>query len=426
MGYLGLDPEFSAFNPKTGKSVSAHHIIGDATLQQWEISGNHPEFVGHRDSGAMNGAELSRDGAAFEVRSKVVSSCRDNIIPYVAEAMRMGWTELQKFNPEVVFSSAPVFELESDEGPADIREFGCAPDFNGYTMQTQLPQLDKGDLRRYTGGHIHISYWPWAKNDKKLQSALAILMDVYLGLPFVAMLGEPYREGEAERREFYGKAGSFRYDDAKGKIEYRTLSGRVLLSPFYLGWLLGQVRTVDRAFGGRRIGGFADGGAFTRPITDILKDIDTEFNLGEIRRIINEHDVKAAEALYPGLFEFLPNWEVDETSLSNGDYGGGTAAYHPYAFKRMLDAFVEANHAGVTFRDDMQWNWGFYDDYRPTHHKYWGIHTAFVGGIDDLIFPQREFAMNVVLDKWHEKTPYFTHPTVGGNGKFIGSPGWLS
>ncbi len=423
MGHLGLDPEFSIRNKNTGRALSAHHVLGDEVLQQYEVSGDHPGFTGFRTSGHMNGAEIGRDGAAVEVRSKVRSSCRDNIIPYVAEAMRM----VQVRVPDgYEFSSSPVFTLEDDDGPEDIRMFGCAPDYNGYTLSPQTPLLEPGDLRRYTGGHVHVSYWPWAKNDKQLQSSLAILLDAFIGLPMVAILGEPYREGEAERREFYGKAGSFRWDDEKGKIEYRTLSGRLLLNPFYLGWVLGNIRVVDRALGARSIGGFADGGAFTRDIRDTLKEMNTKFDLGEIRRIINEHDVSAAEALYPLLFQSLPNWSEDDSGMANKNMGGGTAAYHPYVFKTMVDAFVEANHLGLTFRDDMQFNWGLYDDYRPTHHRYWGIHGAFTGQMDNLIFPMREVAMRYVPEKWHEKTPTFTHPTVGGGVKWVGSPSWLS
>lgn len=422
-GYLGLDPEFSAIRKSTGKAVSAHHIIGDETLQQWETSGDHGDFTGVRTSGEMNGAELSRDGAAFEVRSKVVSSCRDNIIPYVAEAMRM--VQLRIDDDDIQLSSAPIYTLESDDGPDDIRTFGCAPDFNAYTLSTQVPALSAGDMRRYTGGHVHISYWPWAMGNKHDQAALTLLLDMYVGLPFVAMLGEHYAEGEAERREYYGKAGSFRYDH-KGKLEYRTLSGRLLLSPLYLGWVLGQVRVIDRAFGGRPIGGFYDGGKLSQPVGDIVRGLGSKFNLDEIRRIINEHDVLAAETMYPALFEAMPNWSDDSSGLSNTDQGGGTASYDPFTFKTIVDAFVDANHQGIHFRDDMQFNWGLYDNYRPTHHRYWGIHTAMTGGIDDLIFPQREVAMKYVPESYREQVPTFTHPTAGGDGRFIGSPWWLS
>lgn len=428
MGYLGLDPEYSAVNPNTGLARSAHKIIGNRKLEMYEISGDHPKFLGFRDTGAMHGAQVERDGAAFEVRSLVVSSCRDNIIPYVAEAMRMSQFEVEQNAPEYRLSSAPVFTLEDVNGaPEDVTTFGCNPDFNAYTLQIQNPLADPDDLRRFTGGHIHVSYWPWAKNNKELQATLAILLDAFIGLPLVAMLGKPYAEGEAERREFYGRAGSFRYDDKLGKIEYRVPSGRILLTPFYLGWALGNIRVIDRAYGNRPIGGFSDGGSFAREPKHILNDLNSQFDLGEIRRIIDEHDVLAAEAMYPALFESLPNWVEQPDTLSNSNHGGGTAAYHPYAFKKMVDVFVEANHLDMTFRDDMQFNWGLYpNEYRPTHHKYWGIHTAMTGGIDDLIFPMREIAMNHVPEDYHETVPVFTHPTVGGKAKFIGSPAWLS
>lgn len=38
MGHLGLDPEYFAVNPETGLALSAHHFIGDETLQMYEVT----------------------------------------------------------------------------------------------------------------------------------------------------------------------------------------------------------------------------------------------------------------------------------------------------------------------------------------------------------------------------------------------------
>ena len=118
---------------------------------------------------------------------------------------------------------------------------------------------------------------------------------------------------------------------------------------------------------------------------DLVKSISAQIDVEEIRRAINEHDVHAAEALYPGIYE-----TYFYTNLSPYQ----TAAYGR-AFRQFIDIIVEANHNGVFFEDDMLLNWQLYPDHRIKDHQYTGVHTALTGSYDEIIFPQREFIKNV-------------------------------
>src|SRR5690606_31148794 len=152
---------------------------------------------------------------------------------YMAEAMRGTSLALEQWNDNRFrLSSAPVYELDKTSlksAPADVSEFGCNPDLDAYTLQPKSPELALGDMRRYTGGHIHASSFSGYRNDVEKQAALAIIYDYTVALPMVGILGERHRAGEAERRQFYGQPGSFRWDHGKMKIEFRTLSGRLML-----------------------------------------------------------------------------------------------------------------------------------------------------------------------------------------------------
>jgi len=407
---LGLDPEVAIVSKKTGKGRSAHTFMGDGIKK----------FVFYSDSEeyeeGLTGSEVQRDGAAIEHRSVVDSACRDNIIPYFAEALRQTHLKVRDWRKShFQLSTTPLFELDTkslEAPPEDVLEFGCRPDYDAYKLDVKDPSIPEGDKRRYTGGHVHASSMG-ARGDIKEQAALAILYDYFVAMPMVAMLGDKFADGEAERRNFYGQPGSFRYDDKLDKIEFRTLSGRLQLHPTVMGWVLGMVKSI--------------GGAYST-YQPALMELTKEISAQEIYEIIQNHDYRTAETLIPKVFKLMPNYDpTDKYALTNTLGGGGSGTLNPYFFERSMEVFVEARKEGLLWDDDLEFNWGLYDDYQPTHHKYWGVQTAFAGMCDDDIFP-----MNKLLPKmWDQDalhgTPIYTHPVNGGAGEWVtdDAPGWL-
>ena len=382
---LGVDPEFFLLNTKTGNAVSAHRVIGD---RQVNNKGYDKFHLGQTT------AVADRDGAAFEVRNTFVTPCRDYLVPYVAQAMN----EVQKLKDKhktygkshMVLSSAPVFHLSDLRGPADIRELGCRPDFNAYTMEPQNPNLPDGYRYRMTGGHLHTSIGTSSLRDNvQEQAAFAVLLDAIIGLPLVAILGERFADGEAFRRTMYGKAGSFRWDNDNLKFEYRTPSGRILLHPTIMTWALGLLKSLPSVH---------------YPMVQysyvkIVKErLIPSFDLEDIRKTIDEHDVERAEAMWADLYRAISRQD-DWTRTAGTD---GWAPF--YEFVRVM---IEANHHGVWFEDDMRYNWELYADSPLTDHRYIGVHTALTGGHDELIFPQKPF-----LNERYAKHPaHRTHYT---------------
>ena len=294
----------------------------------------------------------------------------------MAEALRDQQLQLEDKFPGFTLSSQPVYVISKKDlkgAPEDVFEFGCRPDLNAYTLDVKDPQCPEGDMRRYTGGHIHLSTMN-AKGDIEKQAAWAILFDYFVVTPMVAMLGNAFANGEAERREFYGQPGSFRFDDKLDKIEFRTLSGRLLLHPTILYWALGAMKTM-----------------FTRVGNNPMKFLqDTMIPFADPTLVYNtimSHDVSEAERIGLEVFKILPGYQEDDRVWMNPMGGGGGGTTNGYFYEQSLRVFVEGNAQGIRFQDDMKWNWGLYEDYEPKHHAYWGIQQAMNGVLDTDIFP---------------------------------------
>ncbi len=402
---LGLDPEVAILSKKTGIGRSAHTFIDK--LETYK-------FYNDKGSAHVVGSEVERDGAAIEIRSIIPSACRDNIIPYFGEAMRGTSLRLEKELPNHKLATPSMFSLDKQslvDPPEDVVEFGCRPDMDAYSLEVKDPSIPEGDVRRYTGGHVHASRMGAEKNVQE-QAALAILFDYFVSMPFVALLGDKFAEGEADRRQFYGQAGSFRYDDKLDKIEFRTLSGRLQLHPIIMGWVLGAVKMM--AIGIPNFQTF-------------LKELDKSIPIAQIYEIVQNHDYETAESLIDNVFKLHPTYTVDQGALSNPLSGGGGGTSNPYFYERAMQVFVEGRKEGLLWDDDLIFNWGLYEDYEAKHHSYWGVQTAMVGLCDDDIFPMNKLLPKIWDKDVLQKSTIYTHPLNGGKKKYTQAQaaGWL-
>jgi len=402
---IGLDPELAIISKETGQARSAHTFMDKLERYRFDY-----------DNGTegLYGSEVERDGAAIEIRSIVPSACRDNIIPYFGEAMRQTSLNLGKKLPGFKLSTTPLFTLDKlslTDPPEDVLEFGCRPDMDAYELGVKDPSIPEGDDRRYTGGHVHASSMG-AKNDVRAQAALAIIYDYFVGVPFVAMLGDKYEKGEVERREFYGQAGSYRYDDKLDKIEFRSLSGRLQLHPVVMGWVIGMIKSM--------VAGIGD-------YEEFLRGLDREIPLQQIYETIQNHDYETADKLADKVFKLQPGYKVDQNALANPLAGGGGGTANPYFYERAMRVLIEGRKEGLLWDDDLVFNWGLYEDYEPKHHSYWGVQCAMVGLLDDDIFPMNKLLPKLWDKEVLQKSPIWTHPLNGGKKKYVTSSaaGWL-
>ena len=197
---LGSDPEMFVY--KDGEAISAHGMV-DGTK-------DNPLLV-------KNGA-VQVDGMALEYNTNPASNLNAwerNHVTVQQQLQDMIDEKLEIKATPTAFFSDEVFK----KTPKNALVLGCEPDYNAYTGVENIPPNAKVKFR--TGaGHIHIG---WTKGEdindpfhRAECEALVKSLDYHLGMPSLLI------DGDAKRRELYGKAGAYRPKEYG--LEYRTLS----------------------------------------------------------------------------------------------------------------------------------------------------------------------------------------------------------
>jgi hypothetical protein len=132
----------------------------------------------------------------------------------------------------------------------EARRFGCNPDWNAYTKEMNVCEIDGETHRtRYAGGHIHVGFYKYRDIDTEILKdpnkhlEYIKLMDIIVGIP-TAMLDQSFES--KRRRRFYGKAGCFR--PTEYGLEYRTPSNFWLLSPALMSFTNGLVKLAHSVY----------------------------------------------------------------------------------------------------------------------------------------------------------------------------------
>lgn len=92
--------------------------------------------------------------------------------------------------------------------------FGCDPDYNVWSCQTNPRPFSEDENLRCVGGHIHIGIGTGYSNKRKI--ILGRLCDLLIGVPLATY------DKDLKRKSLYGKAGAIRFKPYG--IEYRTPS----------------------------------------------------------------------------------------------------------------------------------------------------------------------------------------------------------
>jgi hypothetical protein len=116
------------------------------------------------------------------------------------------------------YEMVPICEHEFTESQLSTPKaqvFGCDPDFVAYDTSDQLRTVDALVVgnHRFCGGHLHFGF---ENPDKIPHAALAILIDMFVGLPSLIF------DQQSRRRKWYGLAGLYR--PKPYGLEYRTMS----------------------------------------------------------------------------------------------------------------------------------------------------------------------------------------------------------
>lgn len=165
-------------------------------------------------------------------------------------------------------TSSHIFDT-MENFPEKAFEFGCTPDYNGFTGEVNPKPSATNNNLRTAGGHVHIGYSHLTTVTERLSRDIVCMCDYLLGLPSLL------EDTDSRRRELYGKAGACRLKSYGP--EYRTLSN-------YWIWDDSLIQTIHQ----RAQKAYDD--VAKLPLYQALVSQE------ECQRIINENDVVAAKA----------------------------------------------------------------------------------------------------------------------------------
>ena len=235
MIYFGTDPEFGILDP-SGKPTSAHLY--------------YPHKTGKIDV-EMDGA-IYRDGYMLELEV-APSECRRILLSRLSRVLQAAKSMLPAGFTLTTCPALPVDlkYMEDKKLPPDLLSFGCEPSINAYTMDAKAPSLHAIEHPwRYAGGHMHFGWhsdWAnfrWFSDSIENQVDFVKMLDLYLGVPLARIF---HHKNQWRRREWYGRAGEFRFQDYGNKwcgVEYRSPSPEIFNNYGIASWAFGIGRWI--------------------------------------------------------------------------------------------------------------------------------------------------------------------------------------
>lgn len=183
---IGADPEF--FLKKNDEFYPVVGLLGGTKMEPERVTG----------LGIYNA--YLEDNVMPEYNISPVKNADD----FVNEISTMIDLIMDKLGDEYTADFSPAARFKSEYlQTKQACVFGCEPDHNAYTLDIQHVEAEDAGTLRTAGGHIHIS-WEDASGDFDEAATVARAFDLFVTAPM--MLIEP----DNERRQLYGKAGSFR------------------------------------------------------------------------------------------------------------------------------------------------------------------------------------------------------------------------
>ena len=257
--FLGHDTEYFLWDTKKDKVVPSYKYFKPKKEEQEFTPGNtkniwgansaaepaypllRKEFRG-KHSLTMNSGQpfrVYRDGLAVEVNSYPVT-CR----AWVWQDMKLALAtalSVKNIPNHVRFTSRPWVKVPHQlmrHFPDDLKVLGCNPTFDAYTEKQKVILKDPMKLYfRTSGAHLHTSFS--SPQPEENWAPIIKLADLLVGVPFTYIFGD---ELEFKRRELYGQAGEFRfqqYPTGMTGLEYRVLSSRLYNHPAIFGLFSG-------------------------------------------------------------------------------------------------------------------------------------------------------------------------------------------
>lgn len=257
------------------------------------------------------------------------------------------------------------------DAPDDMKQGGCDPDYDAYSGMLKTPRSYRTNAR-YAGGHVHFGVhesnseragYVKLPEDELVEryAGVITLLDQYVGIPLVAIGGSQQATGEAERRRYYGQAGSFRVQPHG--FEYRVPSSYLYSSPVLLSGMLGMARIVVNSY-------FLNTHEQLVLNTEKSQKASKQLRLLDeitVRHIIDTHDYLAAQAwcmevLFPSI-----GYVQNVSNSSSKDFHIIATALAALTYGSMQEHFLSTNLAtnwidfyGPAWALAMRNGWGWY------------------------------------------------------------------
>ena len=214
---LGADPELFIIDTSTNKVVSSVGLIPGVKDHPY-VSEDMPEGFG-----------IETDNILAEFNIPPCRTIEEWIhnIEYMKNYIRCF---VKRINPnyDIKCSAYEIVDEDQLQTP-EAQLLGCDPDYNVYTMRANPKPDAKNAEGRGAGFHIHCGY---ANQNIKTSLDLIKYFDAYVGLTSLL------HDSDVRRRNFYGKAGSFRLQP--WGFEYRSLSSAMMKTPELIEFVYNQ------------------------------------------------------------------------------------------------------------------------------------------------------------------------------------------
>lgn len=239
---IGADPELFAFSKWTDNAISAHTFIPGTK---------------HNPSKVPRGA-IQVDGVAAEFNI-LPSRTQKEFIMNIRSVRGLLDRLVEKHSANVHLRADPVAVFDKgyfDDLPEKVKELGCEPDFNAYTMSVNnRPETD--EPIRTGSGHVHIGWFPEGGHqrfDIGEEEHFSSCTNLVKQLDFVLGRSAHVWDSDTQRRKLYGAPGAFR--PKSYGVEYRVLSNAWLRQEETQKFVFdAALHTTDRWLDGR---GFED------------------------------------------------------------------------------------------------------------------------------------------------------------------------
>lgn len=311
--YIGADPELFLSKKADSAVVGSEKVVPTSGLAQ---------------HGYETYCTVTRDGVQVEFHPGA-HHCRESMNTFLQRGFMVLRDEVIK-HPDLQIDFTQVVKVSREELDSLLPEnqiLGCNRSFNVYGDEPVIPD-GREMLMRSAAGHIHLGNLNSLKQGGALEPAKLIpVLDLMVGIPGVLLDRDP---AQAERRQFYGRAGEFR--TPPHGVEYRTLSNFWLRHNRLSSLMFAQAKNAcNLLFTSTLRDGY---GGYTNLYSEGYQELIGKADPQRVQEAINRNDFDMAKSLFD---------EVVRPVIEKMDTGTGLNARYLPSFDKLVKEGIDAH-----------------------------------------------------------------------------------